>query len=134
MKQLAASVLIVSFVGIVIFGFALFTMGMNHRDAGCVAAAINGTVCPTNVVDFARHHISALQSLTTTVVPPMAEWLSLLASLLLVPVFLFLCHEDVRQQMPELSVRRIRDLTLRSRHSQQKIVSWFSRFELSPAR
>jgi hypothetical protein len=122
-----------SFVGIGIFGFALFDHAMmDGSNSGCVASAIDGTVCPTSIMDMTLHHVSALQTLTTTL-PSSSNWLLLLASLLLISVSILLFYKD--QLLPKLGLlpQRLRDLTLHSLFSLQKITSWLSLFELSPA-
>lgn len=134
MKYLATLFLIVSFVGIGIFGSALFNHAMmDGSNSGCVASAIDGTACPTSIMDMTLHHISALQTLTTTVVPPISSWLLLLASLLLISVSVLLFYKNSLLPRLELLPQRLRDLTLHSLFSQQKITSWLSLFELSPA-
>jgi hypothetical protein len=133
MKYLATLLLIMSFVGIGIFGFALFDHAMmDGSNSGCVASAIDGTVCPTSIMDMTLHHVSALQTLTTTL-PSSSNWLLLLASLLLISVSILLFYKD--QLLPKLGLlpQRLRDLTLHSLFSLQKITSWLSLFELSPA-
>lgn len=133
MKYLATLLLIMSFVGIGIFGFALFDHAvMDGSDSGCVASAIDGTTCPTSIMAMTLHHVSALQTLTTTL-PASSNWLLLLASLLLVSVAIFLFHKNLLLPKLEFLPQRLRDLTLDSLHSQQKITSWLSLFELSPA-
>ena len=133
MKYLATLLLITSFVGVGIFGFALFDHAMmDGSNGGCVASAIDGTECPTNIVAMVSHHVSAIQTLTTTL-PASSNWLLLLASLLLVSVSIFLFYKDLLLPKSELLPQRLRDLSLSSLRSRQKIVSWLSLFELSPA-
>jgi len=122
-----------SFVGVGIFGFALFDMGPNHLSTGCVASIIDRTTCPTSIVGMTIRHISTFQTLTTVVVSSGSNWLLLLASLLLVSVSIFLFYKDLLLPKSELLPQRLRDLSLSSLRSRQKIVSWLSLFELSPA-
>ena len=133
MKYLATLLLIVSFVGIGIFGFALFDHAMmDGSNSGCVASAIDGTECPTNIMAMASHHVSAIQTLTTTL-PASSNWLLLLASLLLVSVSIFLFYKDLLFPKLESLPQRLRELTLHSLYSRKRIISWLSLFELSPA-
>ena len=133
MKYLATLLLIVSFVGIGIFGFALFDHAMmDGSNSGCVASAIDGTECPTNIMAMASHHVSAIQTLTTTL-PASSNWLLLLASLLLVSVSIFLFYKDLLLPKLESLPQRLRDLILHSLYSKQRITSWLSLFELSPS-
>jgi uncharacterized membrane protein YhaH (DUF805 family) len=122
-----------SFVAIGIFGFALFDHAMmDGSNSGCVASAIDGTECPTSIMGMTLHHVSALQALTTTL-PSSSNWLLLLASLLLISISIFLFYKNLLLPKSELLPQRLRDLSLSSLRSRQKIVSWLSLFELSPA-
>ena len=133
MKYLTTLLLIMSFVGVGIFGFALFDHAMmDGSNGGCVASAIDGTECPTNIVAMVSHHVSAIQTLTTTL-PVSSNWLLLLASLLLVSVSIFLFYKDFLLPKLESLPQRLRDLTLHSLYSKQRILSWLSLFELSPS-
>ena len=134
MKYLATFLLIMSFVGIGIFGSTLFDHAMmDGSDSGCVASALDGTACPTSIMAMTLHHVSALQALTTTVVPPISSLLLLLASLLLISVSIFLFYKNLLLPKLEFLPQRLRDLTLHSLYSKQRITSWLSLFELSPA-
>lgn len=134
MKYFASILLIMSFAGIGIFGSALLDHGMmSSSNTGCGFSAIDGTPCPTNIMDMTLHHISALQTLTMTIVPSISGWLSLFASLLLISVSIFLLYKNLLLPKLGLLPQRLRDLRLHSLYSQQKITSWLSLFEDSPA-
>lgn len=123
-----------SFFGIGVFGSSFFDHAMvDGSNTGCVTSAIDGTACPTSAMDMTLHHVSALQTLTTTVVPPISGWLLLIASLLLVAVSILVFYKDSLLQKWEPLSQRLRELTLDSLYSQQKITSWLSLFELSPS-
>ncbi len=133
MKYLATLMLITSFAGIGVFGFTLVDHAMmDGSNSDCVASAIDGTECPTNIMAMTSHHVSAMQTLTTTL-PANSNWLLLLASLLLVSVSVFLFFKDLLLPKLESLPQRLRDLTLHSLYSKQKIISWLSLFELSPS-
>jgi len=132
MKYLATLLLIMGFAGIGIFGFALVDHNMQSPNNDCVASAIDGTECPTNIMAMTSHHISAVQALTTTL-PASSNWLLLLASLLLISVSIFLFYKNLLLPKLEFLPQRLRDLTLHSLYSKQRITSWLSLFELSPA-
>ena len=133
MKYFVSLLLIMSFIGTGIFGFAIFDHGMDSPNSNCVGSAMNGTVCPTNIVGMTLHHISALQTLATTAVSSGSNWLLLLATLLLVSVSIFLFYKNLL--FPKLKFLRehLQDLILLALSSKQKILSWLSLFELSPA-
>lgn len=134
MKYLVTLLLTISFAGVGVFGFSLFNHAMmDGSNSGCVASSVDGTECPTSIMAMTLHHVSALQALTTTVVPPIASWLLLLASLLLLSVSIFLFYKNLLFPKLEFLPQRLRDLTLHSLYSKQRITSWLSLFELSPA-
>ena len=132
MKRFLPILLILSFIGIAAFGASFFDMGMGHS-GGCVASAIDGTACPTDIMGFAVHHVSALQTLLGTAVPPDSGWILLLASLLFMSVGAFFFYKSLLLPKLELLPQRLRDLSFNHLLSQQKIISWLSLFELSPA-
>jgi hypothetical protein len=131
MKYFLSLLVIISFIGIGVFGFIFSDMGLNHQ-GGCVASAINGTECPTNIVDFGAHHISALRTLTTTAVPPISNWFLLIAFLLLISVSIFLFYKNLLFPKSEFLRERLRNLESNFLYSKQKTISWLSLFELSP--
>lgn len=133
MKYLVTYFLIISFLGIGIFGFALFDHSMmTGSNVGCVASIIEGAKCPTSIMAMTIHHFSVLQALTTTL-PSTSNLILLLAYLLLISVSILLFNKSLFPLQFEVLPQRIRDLTLHYLHSRQKIASWLSLFELSPA-
>ena len=56
MKSAFTSFLIISFIGVAVFGFISMIYGADHG-VGCVASRVNGTgVCPQNgIMDFVFH-------------------------------------------------------------------------------
>lgn len=133
MKYLITLILVVSFVGIATFGFTAFSHGMNGSDDNCVTSPIDGTICPTSIVAMILHHISSLQTLITSITPSISNWLSLLAFILLISVSVFLLYKNLLFPKLELLRERLRDLATNFFHSKQKIISWLSLFENSPA-
>lgn len=134
MKYFVSLLLIISFIGIGVFSFSLFDPNMmDDSSGGCIASAIDGTTCSMGLMAMTLHHISAFQTLTRTVVPPTPSWLLLIASLLLVPLSMFLFDKNLLLLKPELFRERWQDLRFHSLRSLQKIISWLSLFELSPS-
>lgn len=131
MKYIASILLIISFTGMAVFGLALFEMAPNHQ-SGCTSA-IDGTLCPTNIVGFSTHHIAAFQALTSTVVTPMSGTILLLASLMLAGIAVLLYYKNWQHPKLELLHDRSRGLDLGYSHSKHKVTSWLSLFELSPS-
>lgn len=133
MKYLITTIMIISLFGVTVFGPTLFTHDMSSSDNNCITSPIDGTPCPTNIVAMTLQHISAIQTLTTSVIPSISSWFSLLASLLLISVSIFLFYKNLLLPKLGLLPQRLRDLRLHSLYSKQKITSWLSLFENSPA-
>ncbi len=68
MRTALAAILIVSFMGIAAFG--IFMMSHEEHDGGCVAAAVNGKLCPkvSNILDFSGFHLDAFRSFLSAAV------------------------------------------------------------------
>ncbi len=132
MKRLILLSLVLGFVGVAVFGFVSFDMGPNHS-GGCIASVIDGVACPANAGGIVAHHLSVWQSFMTTWVAPIPGWFLLVAFLFLISISFFLFRRYVRYPKPMFVLRRLRDLARNSLHSQRKIISWLSLFELSPA-
>ena len=133
MKHLLTLILLISFVGIAIFGFTLFAHGMDSSDNNCITSPIDGTACPTSIAAMTLHHISSLQTLLTSVTPSFSNLFLLLAFLLLVSVSILSFYKNLLSQKLGFSRERLRDLASNFSYSKQKITSWLSLFENSPA-
>jgi len=62
MKYLASLLLIMSFVGIGIFGLEALDHSMRHGQSDCVASIVTNTLCPVNLRSIITHHFAAIQS------------------------------------------------------------------------
>ncbi len=142
MKHLLTLILLISFVGIAIFGFTLFSHGMDSSgnthsmyssDNNCITSPIDGTECPTSIMAMTLHHISSLQTLLTSATPSISNWLLLLAFILLVSVSIFLLYKNLLFPKLEILPERLRDLETNLSYSKQKIIFWLSLFENSPS-
>ncbi|MBI2482529.1 MAG: hypothetical protein HYV76_03160 [Candidatus Vogelbacteria bacterium] len=133
MKSILTLILIVSFAGIAVFGFTIFSHSMSESTSGCVTSPIDGTPCPTNIVAMTLQHVSALQTLTTSVTSSISSWILLLAFILLVSFSISIFYKNLLFPKLELLHQRLRDLVFNSFYSKQKITSWLSLFENSPA-
>ncbi len=129
MKYLTSLLLIMSFIGIAVFGFAIFDHGMHNPNSDCVASVIDGVACPTNILNMALHHISVLQGFSQTLIPSTVS--ILLLSLLLTAFSFFLFQKDLFYPQPVFLFYRHRNPT--RPHRQQKITSWLALFEHSPS-
>lgn len=113
-------------------GSALMVMEQNHPGV-CIASEVEGTDCPTSIAAFTFHHINALQSILTSLVAPISSLLLVLSILVAVVFVISLIPNNLAQPKLNLLQRRIRDLEINSLYGKQKIFSWLSLFELSPA-
>lgn len=132
MKRILPLLLITVFTGIAILSPVLFDMNLGHA-GGCIASAIDGNNCPTNIADFGTHHLSALATFTRAITPDAANWLLAFTLLLLASVFMFLFLKDLFTSRSQFLPQRLRKFELDSSYGQRKIISWLSLFELSPA-
>lgn len=133
MKYLLTLILFVSFMGITIFGFTFFTHGMNSSDSNCVTSPVNMATCPTSITAMTLHHISSVQTFITSATPTIYNWLLLLAFTLLISVSVFSSYKNLLSSKLETLWRHLRDLANDFSYSKQKIISWLSLFENSPA-
>ena len=133
MKHFLSFILLASFIGIAIFGFTVFAHGMSSSDGNCITSPIDGTPCPTSIAAMTLHHISSLQTLLTSVTPSISNLLLLLAFILLVSVSVFQLYKNLLFLKLELLRKRLRDLEANLSYSKQKIISWLSLLENSPA-
>ncbi len=127
MERVTRWALIAGFVGLLGFSASLFFMDSDHG-AGCAATAIDGKTCVTNLP---THHISVWQSITNIPLTDIYQS-ALLAAAVLAAAFLALFSALVQPLI--LARQRYRELDLVSRSRRQRIASWLSLFELSPAR
>lgn len=132
MKRLLPLLLILNLTGIALFGAMLFDMSPGHS-GGCIASSIDGTACPTNMNDFGMHHISALETFTRAITPNESGWLLAFAFLLISAISVFLLFAKIFLPKIHYLPQRLRELQSASLCSQQKVASWLSLFELSPA-
>ena len=132
MRKLASTFLIVSLAAVAIFGFHLFDHSMmGGPDNDCVASTIDGTVCPTSLMDMTLHHVSVLQALTRTVVPSAGGLLLFMTSLILIFTSAVFLYKNLLD--PGIEFLRLGDSKPKFSHSRKKIISWLALLELSPS-
>lgn len=67
MKSAFITLLIISFVGVAVFGFISMVFGDTHH-GGCIASNQLGALCPLNdALDFVVFHLSAFKYFSTAV-------------------------------------------------------------------
>ena len=85
MKSALTIILILSFVGITVFGFSAMNHGNGH--GGCIAATSRLIDCPANasgILDFIAFHLNAFQNFSAAVMND-----NILVAFLLLTAFLF---------------------------------------------
>jgi hypothetical protein len=107
-------------------------MGPNYSD-NCIASAIDGKTCSTNITNMATHHISALQTFTTALISSMTNYSFLLAFLFFILFSIFLFYKNLLHPKLAYLFLRLKDSAFNFFFEQQKIISWLSLFEFSPA-
>ncbi len=130
MKYLATLLLIISLIGVGVFGLRALNHGMSHGQSDCIASIMTNAPCPINLKSIVTHHFFAIQSffnipLTTfvfSVILLIAISMLVLAYLF---KFLFLRSQFITQ--------RYRDYRLRFNLGKYKIISWLALFEHSPS-
>ena len=132
MKRILPLILIISLFGMAFLGSALMVMDQNHSGS-CIASEAIGTDCPTSIAAFTFHHVDALRSIMTSLIAPLSNSLIALSLLLVVFALVFIFSKDLYQPNFNFPQRRVQDLEISSSYGKQKIFSWLSLFELSPA-
>ena len=133
MKYFTSLLLIIIFASVTIFGFALFNHGMDNLHKGCVASALDGTLCPQNIFAAALHHLAALQIFSSILISSSIDSLLMVGLMLLVLILIFLLSKNTLQPQLQFFPDRLRYFGLNFSLSRQKINSWLSLFEHSPS-
>lgn len=121
--------MLISFIGIAVFGFVFLVSGMNEHNADCITSPIDGTVCPTSIVEMTLQHISTLQKFSQVLIP--ATVLLLLVALSFLAISFYFLLKNLFYPSFVLLFQKRKDPA--KLHRQQKIISWLSLFENSPA-
>ena len=129
MKYLLTTIMLISFVGIAVFGFVFWASGMNEHNADCITSPIDGTPCPVSIVGMTLQHISTLQNFSQALVP--STVLLLLVALFSLAISFHFLLKNLISPSIRFSFQRRNDPA--KFHSQQKIISWLSLLENSPA-
>ena len=84
MRILATQLLIISFFGLAVLGFAGMAMAAGHGHSDCIATAVQGAVCPEapGTVGFINFHAGAVRFFSTAVIGASALMFLLLLSAL----------------------------------------------------
>ena len=69
MRSISASLLIISFFGLAVLGFAVMPMATGHGRMDCIATAVQGAICPEapGTVGFINFHAGAVRFFSTAI-------------------------------------------------------------------
>lgn len=129
MKYLLTTVMLISFVGIAVFGFVFLASGMSEHSADCITSPIDGASCPVSIVGMTLQHISTIQNFSQALIP--STVLLLFVALFSLAISFYFLLKNLVYPSVRFSFQRRKDPA--KFLSQQKIVSWLSLFENSPA-
>ena len=133
MKLLAASLFLVGFLMISVFGFALMDHGMSHQAGDCPIAILGNIACLPDAASSIISHIVAFQTFTQAALAPSIGSLAvLLAYALLAIVATAIFRPPVYALRTSHAALRNEDL--HEAIATQKFIRWFSLFEHSPSR
>ncbi|MEK7506539.1 MAG: hypothetical protein AAB566_00580 [Patescibacteria group bacterium] len=127
-----AIILLVSFIGVAVFGFAGMAMDSDHLSQTCLAANVQSALpCPeSGALAFLNFHLNALRSFSLAVLVALAA----VSAWLVFSLFYEAVWSGGQDGGNSLAQR-----TVQLRHRDvppsflEKIISWFSLLENSPA-
>lgn len=126
MNPVSTVFLIVSFIGIAVFGVFAMSHESGHSQ-GCIAAVARGADCPNNVLPFVAFHFDTFKSFSNAI-------FGNLPALFLVSFLVVGIATRIRAASPPTpSYRHLRQIfSLLSLAFNRKIVRWFALHENSP--
>lgn len=135
MKSVFISILIISFVGIALFGIFSMHVDMQNHDGRCIAPSIQGTDCPkqSNSLIYITFHLDAFRGLST-----LALGNNFFASLLAITMFLvgvglaFLFNNIVKKKSSTKHYNYKKYRSFKS-PAEKQLLNWLALHENSPA-
>ena len=127
MKKYLTIVLLVSILGIGIFGFTSMGHTGGH-DIGCIASSVASAQCPVGIIPMTLHHIQAYVSFFSVVPSTPFTMLALLALALCLAIFLtrLRVHKGINAHFRSLRMEKA------SMPFLLKIIRWLELLEHSP--
>mgnify|MGYP001590494312 CR=1 FL=1 len=123
--------LVISFIGVAVFGFVIFSMAgtMHDMENGCIAKTLNGNICPKDIFEYASYHVSAfnkfLSASTAKVFDPLVPVLLFVAGGLFIVASILKFGLKYRRDYH-------RNADLIEYRSRRKFSAWNSLLEHSP--
>jgi len=133
MEHLISSLLIISLIATGIFAFMFFNHDTSNQSGDCIATIIGGTICPTNIVSFVQHHISAFQTFfNISISTAFNIFIFLLTILLFARIFVFV-DKNLFCLKADFFLQCLRDALFNNQLTRIRLISWLSLFEHSPS-
>lgn len=129
MKNFAAVLILVSFIGMAAFGAIIINHSMMSH-GGCIASVITGGDCPINQLAVFAHHLAALQVFSNSLPPVLG--ITLLLLLLCAPA-VFLVFGGIYYSPPSPSLAYIKRNQDRKYFHKNPFLRWLALFEHSPS-
>lgn len=132
MKSLFTSAVLVSFIGIAVFGIFGMHAGMQNHNDGCIAATAQGTDCPrqADLIDYLTFHLNAFQNFSAATVSTITFSLLILSLLVVGAAF----GASLRSlALPKLAPHRVGWSDPFRPPSQYGLIHWLALHENSPA-
>lgn len=135
MKSIFISFIVLSFVGIAVFGVFMMNDGSDYNHNGCIAATAQKMTCPeaTNAASFLSFHFDAFQSFTTAIFGKSAANALLLFLLLLAALSGTIAQKLRLKSLAAAFAARLRLFKLRDYSFEQRLYGWLALHEKSPA-
>ena len=131
-KKILTPLILVSFLVIAIFSFAIMTHGSEGQMSGdCPFSPMGVSLCPQDTVAIAMHHISAYTSFTNVPINPSITVLIILFLLFSSSLAFILTASPPLSRIP-VTTGYIGDFSLSTPHSRE-ITRWLSLLENSPS-
>jgi hypothetical protein len=133
MKFPLAYILLISFVGVALFGYTGMHTGMQNHEGGCIAALARGTDCPKqgNLVDYLAFHLDAFKNFSTATFNDIASSLLILSLFVALVTLWALRRRNLAP--PKLAYFRLKQFNSFHPPSQDELIGWLSLHENSPA-
>ncbi len=131
MKYLS-TLLLIGFIGLVVFGVFGMHVEMQNHNGGCIVATARGMYCPkqSNPVDYLTFHLYAFKNFLTATLSDVASSL-LFFSLLAIGIFFSALLVNLTP--PKFAYCRLKRSDSFSPPSQYELIRWLALHENSPA-
>lgn len=133
MRSLLISTVLLGFISVAVFG--AFAMQPLHHSGGCIAASVQGVVCPnqSNLFESLAFHLDALRDFSTAIFGAHIVASLLMLAMLIAGAGLALLLGATAPPQPSRMRARYRPRESFRSPLQQALLRWLSLHENSPA-